>query len=125
MFVAVSDYHDLSACGPEEHRVSAAWVKPSIETILSFHPDLVVGTNIPGYDRKPRPIEKRRCAGLSSSTLKGLPGILRSVKSVARRLNRVPAGGCSRREPYSRRITAVRGAHCRKTDDPGFGSDLV
>src|SRR6202453_931348 len=45
--VAVSDYTTYPPAALKKSSIGSL-VKPSIETILSFHPDLVVGTEIPG-----------------------------------------------------------------------------
>src|ERR1700678_1947586 len=45
--VAVSDYTTYPPQALKKPSIGSL-IKPSIETILSFHPDLVLGTSIPG-----------------------------------------------------------------------------
>ena len=45
--VAVSDYSTYPPEATKKPSIGSL-IKPSIETILSFHPDLVVGISIPG-----------------------------------------------------------------------------
>ena len=86
--VAVSDF---TAHPPEALKKPSigGLVKPSIETILSFHPDLVLGTNIPGATETAAQLQN---VGVPVYLVDphGLSGILRSVGSVGEALNRVP-----------------------------------
>ncbi len=95
--VAVSDYTTYPPAALKKPSIGSL-VKPSIETILSFHPDLVLGTSIPGSTETATQLEN---VGIPVYFVDphGLAGILRSVDSVGAALNRVPAGGGSQRQP--------------------------
>ena len=86
--VAVSDYTTYPPAALKKPSIGSL-VKPSIETILSFHPDLVLGTNIPGSEETATQLES---VGVPVYLVdpRGLAGILRSVKSLGEALNRVP-----------------------------------
>jgi iron complex transport system substrate-binding protein len=103
--VAVSDY---TTYPPEARKKPSigSLVKPSIETILSFHPDLVVGTSIPGSTETAAQLKS---VGVPVYLVnpQGLPGILRSVTSVGEALNRAPQAAILNAS-LSRRITAVK-----------------
>ena len=47
--VAVSDYSTYPPEATKKPSIGSL-IKPSIETILSFHPDLAIGINIPGSE---------------------------------------------------------------------------
>jgi iron complex transport system substrate-binding protein len=103
--VAVSDYTNYPPAALKKPSIGSL-VKPSIETILSFHPDLVVGTNIPGSTET---ASQLKSVGVPVYLVdpQGLPGILRSVKSVGEALNRVPQAAALDAS-LSRRIAAVK-----------------
>jgi iron complex transport system substrate-binding protein len=103
--VAVSDYTTYPPAALKKPSIGSL-VKPSIETILSFHPDLVVGTNIPGSTETATQLKS---VGVPVYLVdpQGLPGILRSVKSVGEALNRVPQATALDLS-LSRRIAAVK-----------------
>jgi ABC-type Fe3+-hydroxamate transport system substrate-binding protein len=103
--VAVSDYTKYPPAALKKPSIGSL-VKPSIETILSFHPDLVVGTNIPGSTETATQLKS---VGVPVYLVdpQGLPGILRSVKSVGEALNRGPQADALN-ATLSRRIAAVK-----------------
>jgi ABC-type Fe3+-hydroxamate transport system substrate-binding protein len=103
--VAVSDYTTFPPAALKKPSIGSL-VKPSIETILSFHPDLVVGTSIPGSTETAAQLKS---VGVPVYLVdpQGLPGILRSVKSVGEALNRVPQADALDLS-LSRRIAAVK-----------------
>jgi iron complex transport system substrate-binding protein len=103
--VAVSDYTTYPPAALKKPSIGSL-VKPSIETILSFHPDLVVGTNIPGSIETATQLKS---VGVPVYLVdpQGLPGILRSVKSVGEALNRVQQADALDAN-LSRRIAAVK-----------------
>jgi iron complex transport system substrate-binding protein len=103
--VAVSDYTTYPPAALKKPSIGSL-VKPSIETILSFHPDLVVGTNIPGSTET---ASQLKSVGVAVYLLdpQGLSGVLRSVKSVGEALNRIPQAAALDAS-LSRRIAAVK-----------------
>jgi iron complex transport system substrate-binding protein len=103
--VAVSDYTTYPPAALKKPSIGSL-VKPSIETILSFHPDLVVGTNIPGSTET---ADQLKSVGVAVYLLdpQGLSGVLRSVKSVGEALNRIPQAAALDAS-LSRRIAAVK-----------------
>jgi iron complex transport system substrate-binding protein len=103
--VAVSDYTTYPPAALKKPSIGSL-VKPSIETILSFHPDLVVGTNIPGSTETATQLKS---IGVPVYLLdpQGLSGVLRSVKSVGEALNRIPQAAALDAS-LSRRIAAVK-----------------
>ena len=103
--VAVSDYTTYPPAALKKPSIGSL-VKPSIETILSFHPDLVVGTNIPGSTET---ADQLKSVGVAVYLLdpQGLSGVLRSVKSVGEVLNRIPQAAALDAS-LSRRIAAVK-----------------
>src|SRR5271170_2209079 len=103
--VAVSDYTTYPPAALTKPSIGGL-VKPSIETILSFHPDLVVGTNIPGSTETATQLKS---VGVPVYLVdpRGLTGILRSVKSVGEALNRIPQA-VALDMSLSRRIAAVK-----------------
>jgi ABC-type Fe3+-hydroxamate transport system substrate-binding protein len=109
--VAVSDYTTYPPAALKKPSIGSL-VKPSIETILSFHPDLVVGTNIPGSTETATQLKS---VGVPVYLVdpQGLPGILRSVKSVGEALNRVPQADALN-ATLSRRIAAVKASTAGK-----------
>ncbi len=108
--VAVSDFTTYPPAALKKPSVGSL-VKPSIETILSFHPDLVIGTEIPGSAETATQLE---AVGVPVYLVdpRGLAGILHSVSSIGEALNRPQAGGGSQRQPpkaYRSRKSAHRG----------------
>ncbi|HET6219992.1 MAG TPA: cobalamin-binding protein [Acidobacteriaceae bacterium] len=103
--VAVSDYTTYPAAALKKPSIGSL-VKPSVETILSFHPDLVVGSSIPGSTETATQL---KAVGVPVYLVdpQGLSGILRSVKSVGQALNRVPQAAALDAS-LSRRIAAVK-----------------
>jgi ABC-type Fe3+-hydroxamate transport system substrate-binding protein len=86
--VAVSDYTTHPREATKKPSIGGL-VKPSIETILSFHPDLVLGTSIPGATETAAQLQN---VGVPVYLVDphGLSGILRSIDSVGEALNRAP-----------------------------------
>jgi iron complex transport system substrate-binding protein len=84
--VAVSDYTIYPPAALKKPSIGSL-VKPSIETILSFHPDLVLGTEIPGSAETATQLE---AVGIPVYLVdpRGLAGILHSVESIGQALNR-------------------------------------
>lgn len=110
--VAVSDYTTYPPEALKKPSVGSL-VKPSIETILSFHPDLVVGTQIPGSLETATQLE---AVGVPVYLVDphGLAGILQSVTDLGEALNRVPQAAALNAN-LSRRIEAVRARTAGKT----------
>jgi len=103
--VAVSDYTTYPPAALKKPSIGSL-VKPSIETILSFHPDLVLGTSIPGATETAAQLQN---VGVPVYLVDphGLSGILRSVGSVGEALNRVPQAAALNAS-LNQRIAAVR-----------------
>jgi iron complex transport system substrate-binding protein len=103
--VAVSDYTTHPPAALKKPSIGSL-VKPSIETILSFHPDLVLGTSIPGATETAAQLQN---VGVPVYLVDphGLSGIMRSVSSVGEALNHVPQAAALNAS-LSERIEAVR-----------------
>jgi iron complex transport system substrate-binding protein len=103
--VAVSDYTTYPPEAAKKPSVGSL-VKPSIETILYFHPDLVLGTQIPGSAETTTQLE---AVGVPVYLVDphGLAGILRSVTHLGEALNRAPQAAALNAS-LARRIEAVR-----------------
>jgi iron complex transport system substrate-binding protein len=103
--VAVSDYTTHPPAALKKPSIGSL-IKPSIETILSFHPDLVLGTSIPGATET---AARLQAVGVPVYLVDphGLSGILRSVGSVGEALNRVPQA-TALNSSLSKRIEAVK-----------------
>ena len=103
--VAVSDYTTHPPEAVKKPSIGGL-VKPSIETILSFHPDLVLGMSIPGATETAAQLQN---VGVPVYLVDphGLSGILRSVSSVGEVLNRM-AQAAALNASLSKRIEAVR-----------------
>ncbi len=103
--VAVSDF---TTSPPEALKKPSigSLIKPSIETILSFQPDLVIGTNIPGSTETTTQLE---AVGIPVYLVdpRGLVGILRSVESLGAALNR-ESQAAALNASLEKRIAAVR-----------------
>jgi iron complex transport system substrate-binding protein len=110
--VAVSDYTTYPPEALKKPSIGSL-VKPSIETILSFHPDLVLGTSIPGSTETASQLQT---VGIPVYFVDphGLAGILQSVESVGQALNRVPQAAALNVD-LARRIEAVK---ARTADKP-------
>jgi iron complex transport system substrate-binding protein len=103
--VAVSDYTIYPPEALKKPSIGSL-VKPSIETILSYHPDLVVGTSIPGSAETASQLE---AVGVPLYLVdpQGLAGILHSVDSLGDALNRAPQAAALHAS-LTRRIEAVK-----------------
>jgi ABC-type Fe3+-hydroxamate transport system substrate-binding protein len=103
--VAVSDYTTYPPAALKKPSIGSL-IKPSIETILSLHPDLVLGIDIPGSTETAAQLQ-----GLGIPVYlvdpRGLAGILRSVDSLGEALNRLPQAAALNANLASR-IAAVR-----------------
>jgi iron complex transport system substrate-binding protein len=110
--VAVSDYTTYPPEALKKPSIGSL-VKPSIETILSFHPDLVLGTSIPGSTETAAQL---KTVGIPVYFVDphGLAGILQSVTNVGQALNRVPQAAALNAS-LARRIEAVK---ARTADKP-------
>jgi ABC-type Fe3+-hydroxamate transport system substrate-binding protein len=103
--VAVSDYTTHPPEATKKPSIGGL-VKPSIETILSFHPDLVLGTSIPGATETAAQLQN---VGVPVYLVDphGLSGILRSIDSVGEALNRAPQAAALNAS-LRKRIEAVK-----------------
>ncbi len=95
--VAVSDYTTYPPEALKKPSIGSL-VKPSIETILSFHPDLVLGTSIPGSAETAAQLQ---AVGVPVYLVDphGLAGILRSVEQRGRSTQSRAPGGSAQRQP--------------------------
>jgi iron complex transport system substrate-binding protein len=86
--VAISDYTKYPAAALKKPSVGDL-IKPSIETILSLHPDLVIGMQPKGPMEVTDQLER---AGIPIFLVSphGIAGILHSVESIGIALNRTP-----------------------------------
>jgi iron complex transport system substrate-binding protein len=86
--VAISDYTKYPAAALKKPSVGDL-INPSIETILSLHPDLVIGTQPKGPMEVTDQLER---AGIPIFLVSphGIAGIFQSIESVGRALNRTP-----------------------------------
>jgi ABC-type Fe3+-hydroxamate transport system substrate-binding protein len=103
--VAVSDYTTYPPAALKKPSIGSL-VKPSIETILSYHPDLVLGTEIPGSEETTAQLQAVGIPVYLVDPL-GLDGILKSVSSIGDALNRVPQA-VALDANLARRIAAVK-----------------
>jgi iron complex transport system substrate-binding protein len=103
--VAVSDYTTHPPEATKKPSIGGL-VKPSIETILSFLPDLVLGTSIPGATETAAQLQN---VGVPVYLVDphGLSGILRSIDSVGEALNRAPQAAALNAS-LRKRIEAVK-----------------
>jgi iron complex transport system substrate-binding protein len=103
--VAVSDYTTYPPAALKKPSIGSL-VKPSIETILSFHPDLVLGTEIPGSAETATQLE---AVGIPVYLVdpRGLAGVLHSVESIGQALNRGQQAAALNAS-LERRIEAVK-----------------
>jgi ABC-type Fe3+-hydroxamate transport system substrate-binding protein len=86
--VAISDYTKYPAAALSKPSVGDL-IKPSIEMILSLHPDLVIGTQPKGPMEVTDQLER---AGIPIFLVSphGIAGIFHSVESIGTALNRIP-----------------------------------
>jgi iron complex transport system substrate-binding protein len=86
--VAISDYTKYPAAALKKPSVGDL-IKPSIETILSLHPDLVIGTQPKGPMEVTDQLER---AGIPVFLVSphGIAGIFHSIESIGMALNRTP-----------------------------------
>jgi ABC-type Fe3+-hydroxamate transport system substrate-binding protein len=103
--VAVSDYTTHPTEATKKPSIGGL-IKPSIETILSFQPDLVLGTSIPGATETAAQLQN---VGVPVYLVDphGLSGILRSIDSVGEALNRAPQAAALNAS-LRKRIEAVK-----------------
>ena len=103
--VAVSDYTTYPAAALKKPSIGSL-VKPSIETILSYHPDLVIGTQIPGSAET---VAQLGNVGIPVYLLNphGLAGILSSITDLGEALNRATQAAALSTQ-LRQRIEAVR-----------------
>jgi ABC-type Fe3+-hydroxamate transport system substrate-binding protein len=86
--VAISDYTKYPAAALTKPSVGDL-IKPSIETILSLHPDLVIGYQPKGPMEVTDQLE-RVGIPVFLVTPHGIAGIMHSVETIGQALNRVP-----------------------------------
>jgi ABC-type Fe3+-hydroxamate transport system substrate-binding protein len=103
--VAVSDYTKYPAAAKTKPSVGDL-IKPSIETILSLHPDLVIGFQPKGPMEVTEQLER---AGIPIFLVSphGIAGILHSVELIGQALNRGPQAEALARG-LQQRVNAVR-----------------
>jgi ABC-type Fe3+-hydroxamate transport system substrate-binding protein len=103
--VAISDYTKYPAAALKKPSVGDL-IKPSIETILSLHPDLVIGMQPKGPMEVTDQLER---AGIPIFLVSphGIAGIFQSVESVGMALNRTPQADALVHS-LQRRVDAVR-----------------
>jgi ABC-type Fe3+-hydroxamate transport system substrate-binding protein len=103
--VAVSDYTTYPPAALKKPSIGSL-VKPSMETILSYHPDLVVGSQIPSSMETAAQLQT---LGVPMYLVDphGLAGILRSVTDIGEALNRAPQAAALNAK-LSARIAAVK-----------------
>jgi iron complex transport system substrate-binding protein len=103
--VAISDYTKYPAAALTKPSVGDL-IKPSIETILSLHPDLVIGTQPKGPMEVTDQLER---AGIPIFLVSphGIAGIFHSIESVGMALNRTPQADALVHR-LKRRVDAVR-----------------
>jgi ABC-type Fe3+-hydroxamate transport system substrate-binding protein len=103
--VAVSDYTAYPPAAVKKPSIGSL-IKPSIETILSLHPDLVLGSSIPSSTETAAQLET---VGIPVFFVDphGLAGILRSIDSLGAVLNREPQAAALRAS-MTQRIAAVK-----------------
>ena len=86
--VAISDYTKYPAAALTKPSIGDL-IKPSIETILSLHPDLVIGYQPKGPMEVTDQLE-RVGIPVFLVTPHGIAGIMHSVETIGQALNRVP-----------------------------------
>ena len=103
--VAISDYTKYPAAALKKPSVGDL-IKPSIETILSLHPDLVIGMQPKGPMEVTDQLERARIPIFLVSP-HGIAGIFQSIESVGMALNRTPQADALVHS-LQRRVDAVR-----------------
>jgi ABC-type Fe3+-hydroxamate transport system substrate-binding protein len=103
--VAISDYTKYPAAALKKPSVGDL-INPSIETILSLHPDLVIGTQPKGPMEVTDQLER---AGIPIFLVSphGIAGIFHSIESVGMALNRTPQADALVQR-LQQRVDAVR-----------------
>lgn len=103
--VGISDYTKYPAAALTKPSVGDL-IKPSIETILSLHPDLVIGTQPAGPMEVTDQLER---AGIPLFLVSphGIAGIFHSVETIGAALNRAPQAGALIQR-LQQRVDAVR-----------------
>src|ERR1700677_4234369 len=86
--VAISDYTKYPAAALKKPSVGDL-IKPSIETILALHPDLVIGLKPTGPMESTEQLERLGIPVFLVSP-HGIAGVLHSVESIGQALNRTP-----------------------------------
>jgi iron complex transport system substrate-binding protein len=103
--VGVSDYTKYPAEALKKPSVGDL-VKPSIETILSLHPDLVIGLQPKGPMESTEELERLGVPVFLVSP-RGIAGILHSVESIGQALNRT-SQATALAASLQRRVDAVK-----------------
>ena len=103
--VGISDYTIYPAAALTKPSVGDL-IKPSIETILSLHPDLVIGTQPMGPMEVTDQLERTGIPIFLVSP-HGIAGIFHSVESIGMALNRTPQADALIRS-LQQRVDAVR-----------------
>jgi ABC-type Fe3+-hydroxamate transport system substrate-binding protein len=103
--VAISDYTKYPAAALKKPSVGDL-IKPSIEMILSLHPDLVIGTQPKGPMEVTDQLER---AGIPIFLVSphGIAGIFHSIESIGSALNRTPQADALV-QSLQQRVDAVR-----------------
>jgi ABC-type Fe3+-hydroxamate transport system substrate-binding protein len=111
--VAISDYTTFPSAALKKPSIGGL-IDPSIETILSFHPDLVLGISFPGESET---ATRLQTVGVPVYLVDphGIAGILHSVDSVGQALNRGPEA-VALNASLNQRIEAVRARTAGKPD---------
>ena len=97
--VAISDYTKYPAAALKKPSVGDL-IKPSIETILSLHPDLVIGMQPMGPMEVTEQLER---VGIPIFLVSphGIAGILHSVETIGHGVEPNAAGRCAGSQPRS------------------------
>ena len=103
--VAISDYTKYPAAALKKPSVGDL-INPSIETILSLHPDLVIGSQPKGPMQVTEQLER---AGIPIFLVSphGIAGIFHSIETIGTALNRTPQAEALI-ESLQQRVDAVR-----------------
>jgi iron complex transport system substrate-binding protein len=103
--VAISDYTKYPAAALTKPSVGDL-IKPSIETILSLHPDLVIGTQPKGPMEVTEQLER---AGIPIFLVSphGIAGIFHAIETIGTALNRTPQAEALI-QSLQQRVDAVR-----------------
>jgi ABC-type Fe3+-hydroxamate transport system substrate-binding protein len=103
--VGISDYTKYPAEALKKPSIGDL-IKPSIETILSLHPDLVIGLQPKGPMESTEELERLGIPVFLVSP-RGIAGILHSVESIGEALNRTPQANALAGS-LQRRVDAVK-----------------